>query len=75
MAWIIISGILTCGILPLMAAFGYGINLIFAIWFEVAWTYWQCVGVGFVFVCFAGVRFKFFPISFNIKKTEKDIKG
>jgi len=69
MGWIITTGILTCGLLPLLALFGMGVNLIIGLFITVAtWTYWQCVGVGLVFCCILGVT----PISINIKRKKKD---
>jgi len=65
MTWIIISGVLTCGILPIFAAIGYGLSLILGIWFTVWAGYWSHVAVGFVMSLFLG----FNPISIIIHKT------
>ena len=65
---IVFTGILTCGILPLLALFGLGINLVFGIFMTVAtWTYWQCVAVGLIFSCILGIT----PISININRKNK----
>jgi len=68
MALIIVTGILTAGILPLFALIGFGVSLLVNIFTVVTWGYWQCVGVGFLFSClFGGV----FRLSINIKSNKE----
>ena len=52
MTLIVITGILSCGIIPFFALIGWGVNLIINIFTEVIWSYWACAGVGFLIIVF-----------------------
>jgi len=55
MFWIILTGVLTLGVLPLLAIIGFGVSLVVNIFTMVSWGYWQCVAVGFLVAVTAGV--------------------
>jgi hypothetical protein len=57
MTIIILTGILSWGIIPLISAIGYGFELIISIFKPVSWDYWQQVAVGLVFALLASVNF------------------
>ena len=54
MFWIILTGILSGGLIPLLAAVGFGIELIVNIFTTVSWGYWQNVAVGLIAACLTG---------------------
>ena len=45
MVWIIITGILTLGVIPLLSAMGYGVELLANLFTAVEWTYWPRAAV------------------------------
>ena len=72
MFWIILTGILSCGLIPLLAAIGFGIELIVNIFTTVSWGYWQNVAVGLIVLIVPSV--KLFNFSFK-RKTKKEPKA
>jgi hypothetical protein len=49
MILIILIGILSGGIIPLLSLIGFGVELIISIFKPVSWGYWQQAAVGMVF--------------------------
>ena len=68
--WIILTGILSCGLIPLLAAIGFGIELLVNIFSHVSWGYWGNVAVGLVFALMPGVKFMDIYIN-NLKGLKK----
>jgi len=66
MALIIITGILTAGIIPLLAAIGWGIELFVNLFKPVNWGYWENVAVGLIFSFLSGTGVR--VISFTAKR-------
>jgi len=57
MFWIILTGILTGGAIPILALIGWCVQLFVNIFTFVSWGYWQCAGIGFLFaMLFGGIR-------------------
>jgi len=70
MFWIIFSGIISLGILPLLSVIGYGIELLVNIFTPVSWSYWGKAAVGLIFAILPGVRL----INFTFKSRQGKIE-
>jgi hypothetical protein len=64
---IILSGILTCGVIPIVSLFGYSIELVLSLFKVIPeWGYWQNFAIGLLFLTTIGTIFKFtIPIKFK----------
>jgi hypothetical protein len=58
MALIIITGILTCGVIPIFSFIGWGIETVVNVFGgSVDWGYWSQAGIGFLFSgLFGGIK-------------------
>jgi len=59
MIGIIVTGFFSFGIIPLLAAMGYGIELLVNFFASAEWTYWQCVAVAFAICALPVIRLAF----------------
>jgi hypothetical protein len=60
MVLIIITGILTCGAIPMFSLLGWGIETVINVFGgSVSWGYWSQAGIGFLFsALFGGIKIK-----------------
>jgi len=56
MFWIVLTGILSLGVIPMMSAVGFGFELLVNIFTPVSWGYWGRVSIGLIFALLPGVK-------------------
>jgi uncharacterized membrane protein YcjF (UPF0283 family) len=70
---IILTGILSAGIIPLLAAIGYGVELVVNIFTTVTWGYWQNSAIGLISLIIMFCVFRVPLLRLNMKMP-KDTK-